>query len=37
MEGTAVRPGGVIGFYVWDYPGSGVEFMRTLSGGSDGT
>ena len=25
-----VRPGGVIGFYVWDYPGEGVEFMRAF-------
>lgn len=22
------RPGGIIAFYVWDYPGGGVEFMR---------
>ena len=22
------RPGGAITFYVWDYPGSGMEFMR---------
>lgn len=22
------RPGGVVAFYVWDYPGGGVEFMR---------
>jgi SAM-dependent methyltransferase len=22
-----VRPGGVVAFYVWDYPGGGVEFM----------
>ncbi len=33
----AVRPGGVIGFYVWDYPGGGVEFMRAFWAGSDGT
>ncbi|MEX2617186.1 MAG: methyltransferase domain-containing protein [Alphaproteobacteria bacterium] len=25
-----VRPGGTIGFYVWDYPGGGVEFMRAF-------
>jgi ubiquinone/menaquinone biosynthesis C-methylase UbiE len=25
-----VRPGGMIGFYVWDYPGGGVEFMRAF-------
>ncbi len=24
----AARPGGRLGFYVWDYPGRGVEFMR---------
>ncbi len=24
------RPGGVIGFYVWDYPGGGVEFMHAF-------
>jgi SAM-dependent methyltransferase len=24
------RPRGRIGFYVWDYPGGGVEFMRTF-------
>jgi SAM-dependent methyltransferase len=23
----AVKPGGVIGFYVWDYPGGGMEFI----------
>jgi SAM-dependent methyltransferase len=23
-----VRPGGTIGFYVWDYPGGGVGFIR---------
>lgn len=22
------RPDGTVGFYVWDYPGAGVEFMR---------
>jgi ubiquinone/menaquinone biosynthesis C-methylase UbiE len=26
----AVRPGGMIGFYVWDYPGGGVGFMRAF-------
>lgn len=25
-----VRAGGTIGFYVWDYPGGGVEFMRAF-------
>lgn len=24
------RPGGTIGFYVWDYPGGGIEFMRAF-------
>lgn len=24
------RPGGSIGFYVWDYPGGGIEFMRAF-------
>lgn len=24
------RPGGQIGFYVWDYPGGGIEFMRAF-------
>jgi ubiquinone/menaquinone biosynthesis C-methylase UbiE len=24
------RRGGVVGFYVWDYPGGGVEFMRAF-------
>jgi ubiquinone/menaquinone biosynthesis C-methylase UbiE len=24
------RPGGMIGFYVWDYPGGGMEFMRAF-------
>ncbi|MHA6346450.1 class I SAM-dependent methyltransferase [Roseivivax sp. CAU 1761] len=30
LEGLArlVRPGGTVAFYVWDYPGGGVEFMR---------
>ena len=23
-----VRPGGTVAFYVWDYPGGGMEFMR---------
>jgi len=23
-----VRPGGLVGFYVWDYPNGGIEFMR---------
>jgi ubiquinone/menaquinone biosynthesis C-methylase UbiE len=22
------RPGGIVAFYVWDYPGGGIEFMR---------
>jgi SAM-dependent methyltransferase len=26
----AVRPGGMVAFYVWDYPGGGVEFMRAF-------
>ncbi|MGO4407529.1 class I SAM-dependent methyltransferase [Bosea sp. RAF48] len=26
----AVRPGGLISFYVWDYPGGGVQFVRTF-------
>ena len=26
----AARPGAVVGFYVWDYPGGGVEFMRAF-------
>lgn len=26
----AARPGGVVAFYVWDYPGGGVEFMRAF-------
>jgi SAM-dependent methyltransferase len=25
-----VRPGGAVGFYVWDYPGGGIEFMRAF-------
>ena len=25
-----VRPGGMIGFYIWDYPSGGVEFMRVF-------
>lgn len=25
-----LRPGGVLGFYVWDYPGGGQEFIRTF-------
>ncbi len=25
-----VRPGGSVAFYVWDYPGGGVEFMRAF-------
>ena len=24
------RPGGTVGFYVWDYPGGGIEFMRAF-------
>lgn len=24
------RPGGRVGFYVWDYPGGGIEFMRAF-------
>jgi len=24
------RPGGTVGFYVWDYPGGGVQFMRAF-------
>lgn len=24
------RPKGVVGFYVWDYPGGGMEFMRAF-------
>jgi SAM-dependent methyltransferase len=26
----ALRPGGTVAFYVWDYPGGGVEFMRAF-------
>lgn len=26
----AVRSGGTVGFYVWDYPGGGVQFMRAF-------
>lgn len=26
----AARPSGVVAFYVWDYPGGGVEFMRAF-------
>lgn len=25
-----VRPGGTVAYYVWDYPGGGVEFMRAF-------
>jgi SAM-dependent methyltransferase len=25
-----LRPGGVLGFYVWDYPGGGQEFIRAF-------
>ena len=25
-----LRPAGIIAFYVWDYPGGGVEFMRAF-------
>ena len=25
-----VRPGGTVGFYVWDYPGGGLEFARAF-------
>lgn len=25
-----VRPGGMVGFYVWDYPGGGIAFMRAF-------
>ena len=25
-----VKPGGTVGFYVWDYPGGGVEFIRAF-------
>ena len=26
----AARPGGTVAFYVWDYPGGGIEFMRAF-------
>jgi SAM-dependent methyltransferase len=26
----AVRPGGTVAFYVWDYPGGGLEFLRSF-------
>ncbi|MET4698740.1 SAM-dependent methyltransferase [Constrictibacter sp. MBR-5] len=26
----AARPGGRVGFYVWDYPGGGIAFMRAF-------
>jgi SAM-dependent methyltransferase len=26
----AIRPGGTIAFYVWDYPGGGMELMRAF-------
>ena len=32
-----VRSGGTVGFYVWDYPGGGVEFMRAFWTGGDGS
>jgi SAM-dependent methyltransferase len=25
-----LRPGGMLGFYIWDYPGGGVGFMRAF-------
>ncbi len=25
-----LRPGGELGFYVWDYPGGGIQFMRAF-------
>ena len=25
-----VRPGGAVAFYVWDYPGGGLEFLRNF-------
>jgi SAM-dependent methyltransferase len=25
-----LRPGGTVAFYVWDYPGGGIEFMRAF-------
>ena len=29
MKGV-LRPGGTLAFYVWDYPGGGIEFMRAF-------
>lgn len=26
----ALRPGGLVAFYVWDYPGGGIQFMRAF-------
>ena len=26
----ATRPGGVVAYYVWDYPGGGLEFLRAF-------
>ena len=26
----ATRPGGAVAFYVWDYPGGGIAFMRAF-------
>ena len=26
----AMRPGGTVAFYVWDYPGGGLEFLRAF-------
>ena len=26
----ALRPGGLVGFYVWDYPGGGIEFLEAF-------
>lgn len=26
----AARPGGTVGFYVWDYPGGGIEFLSAF-------
>lgn len=26
----ATRPGGTVAFYVWDYPGAGLEFLRAF-------
>lgn len=28
--GRAARPGGTVGFYVWDYPGGGMELMSAF-------